>query len=36
MAEYKILHIYSDLLDLYGDYTNVTSVRRALEQMGHS
>ena len=36
MAEYKILHIYSDLLDLYGDYTNVTAVRRALEQMGHS
>lgn len=36
MAEYKILHLYSDLLDLYGDYTNVTALRRGLEQMGHS
>lgn len=26
MKELKILHLYSDLLDLYGDYTNVTAV----------
>ena len=35
MKELKILHLYSDLLDLYGDYTNVTAVRRAAAQLGY-
>ena len=35
MRELKILHLYSDLLDLYGDYTNVTAVRRAAAQLGY-
>ena len=36
MAEFRILHIYSDLLDLYGDYANLTMVQSCLHQMGHS
>lgn len=35
MAELKFLHLYSDLLDLYGDYTNVTAVRKAAAQLGY-
>ena len=35
MKQLKILHLYSDLLDLYGDYTNVTAVRRAAAQLGY-
>ena len=35
MKELKILHLYSDLLDLYGDYINVTAVRRAAAQLGY-
>lgn len=34
MKELKILHLYSDLLDLYGDYTNVTRWRRAAGTAG--
>ena len=36
MAELKILHLYGDLLDLYGDYTNVTAVKQAAEKLGHT
>lgn len=34
MREIKILHIYSDALDLYGDYFNVSCVKNHLEGMG--
>ncbi len=32
--EIKILHIYSDAMDLYGDYFNVTCVKLSLENRG--
>lgn len=36
MKEYVILHLYSDTLDLYGDFFNVTCVADRLREMGHS
>ncbi len=30
----KILHVYSDAMDLYGDYFNVTCVKQSLEKRG--
>lgn len=35
MASYRILHIYSDILDLYGDYANITMVAQCLHRLGH-
>lgn len=32
--EIKILHIYSDAMDLYGDYFNVICVKQSLEKRG--
>jgi len=34
MKEYKILHLYSDTLDLYGDYFNLKCIERHISQMG--
>lgn len=32
----KILHLYHDLMNLYGDYANVSAMRRILEKSGES
>ena len=32
----KILHYYHDLMNLYGDYANVSAMRRILEKSGES
>ncbi|MBQ1943791.1 MAG: glutamine amidotransferase [Ruminococcus sp.] len=32
----KILHFYHDLMNLYGDYANVSAMRRILEKSGES
>ena len=32
----KILHLYHDLMNLYGDYANVSAMRRMLEKSGES
>ena len=32
--EVKILHIYPDLMSLYGSYANLSVLRRYLEAMG--
>ena len=36
MKEYKILHLYSDTLDLYGDAFNVTCIQNHVLEMGLS
>lgn len=35
MSTYKILHLYSDALDLYGDYKNLSAVAMRVKEMGH-
>ncbi len=35
MREVKLLHLYSQTLDLYGDYSNLTAIRRRVEEMGY-
>ena len=30
----KILHLYADLLNLYGEYGNVTILKKHLEDQG--
>ncbi len=32
----KIIHLFDDLMNLYGDYGNVCGLRRALQQKGES
>ena len=32
----KIIHLYPDLMNLYGSYANVSAVKRLLERLGHS
>lgn len=32
----RILHVYPDLMSLYGSYANVSVLRRTLEQMGNT
>lgn len=34
--ELKIIHLYPDLMNLYGSYANVSAVQRLLERLGHS
>ena len=34
--EIKILHLYSDFLNLYGEYGNIRLLTKALEDKGHS
>lgn len=34
MKELKILYLYPDLLELYGDYGNIQVLRYRLEQRG--
>ena len=36
MRDITILHLYSDTLDLYGDYFNVTCIRNRILEMGGS
>lgn len=35
MKKIKILHLYSGVLDLYGDYKNLTVLCRRLAELGH-
>ena len=30
----KILHLYHDIMNLYGDYANVSAMKRVLEKSG--
>ena len=32
--DWKIIHLYPDLMSLYGSYANVTVLRRHLEDLG--
>ena len=32
----KLLHLYHDIMNLYGDYANVSALKRILEQSGGS
>ena len=34
--ELTILHLYPDLMDLYGEYANLSVLRRRLEGLGVS
>lgn len=34
--EVKIIHLYPDLMNLYGSYANVSVVKRTLERLGHT
>lgn len=34
--EVKIIHLYPDLMNLYGSYANVSAVKRILERLGHT
>ena len=36
MAEYRILHMYKDLMNLYGDWANADILARTLKACGHS
>lgn len=36
MKELKILYLYPDLLELYGDYGNIQVLRYRLEKRGYS
>lgn len=33
--EFRFLHVYPDLMNLYGSYANVSVLRRLLERLGH-
>lgn len=35
MKELKILYLYPDILELYGDYGNIQVLRYRLEQRGY-
>lgn len=35
MKELKILYLYPDMLELYGDYGNIQVIRYRLEQRGY-
>lgn len=35
MAEFKVLHLYHDLMNLYGDWANADILVRALKARGH-
>lgn len=32
----KIIHLYPDLMNLYGSYANVSALKRLLERLGHT
>ncbi len=34
--EFRFLHFYPDLMNLYGSYANVSALRRYLERLGHT
>ena len=34
MTDMKLLHLYHDIMNLYGDYANVSALKRILEQSG--
>lgn len=34
MKEIKILHLYSELLDLYGDFSNISIIKQKAEEIG--
>lgn len=34
--EFRFVHLYPDLMNLYGSYANLTVLKRCLERLGHS
>ena len=36
MRDIKLLHIYSQTMDLYGDYSNITAIDKYIKEMGYN